>query len=99
VSPADTLTATTVRRWRIWFFVGQSLMLCGVILGPSLFRDDDAAWIACVVVAAVGVAVMVVAGIRWRRAEKQEAADRAAAPSVPPDPRHWRVIEMRNDDD
>jgi hypothetical protein len=95
----DTLTLMTLRRWRVLFFVSQGLMMFGILIGPSLLQDRDPAWMVCAAAAAVGLTVMVIASVGWRRAEKQEAARLAAAPPAPPDPRRWRVVEMRNDDD
>jgi peptidoglycan/LPS O-acetylase OafA/YrhL len=89
----------TLRRWRIRFFAAQTVMMFGILIGASLFRDGYPGWIACAVAAVVGLTAMVLASIGWRRAEKQEAARLADAPPAPPDPRRWRVVEMRENDD
>jgi hypothetical protein len=95
----DTLTLMTLRRWRIRFFVSQTVMMFGILIAASFFRDGDPAWMVCAAAAVVGLTVMVIASVGWRRAEKQEAARLAAAPPAPPDPRRWRVVEMRENDD
>lgn len=86
----------TLRRWRIWYATGMTLLMVGLFLGGDYFKDGNPAWIGCALAAASGVTVVAVAGIRRRPTEKQEAADRAAAG---PDLSRWRVVEVRDDDD
>jgi len=93
-SLAPTLGPMTLRRWRLWFVLGTSLFMLGVLMGPSFFRDGDSAWVWFAAAAIGGVTVLVVSGIRRRPTEQQEAAARAAAG---PDPRRWRVVETNDD--
>ncbi|WP_150309009.1 hypothetical protein [Planctomonas psychrotolerans] len=85
----------TLRRWRIWFVLGNTAVVLGLTIGASLWRDGNPGWIAWAVVGVVGLAGMVVAGIRRRPTEKREAAERAAAG---PDPRRWRIVETTDDE-
>ena len=95
----DTLTLMTLRRWRVLFFVSHALMMFGILIGPSLLRHGDPAWIVCAAAAVLGLATMVIATVGWRRAEKLEAARSAAEPPPPPDPRRWRIVEMKENDE
>jgi len=56
----------TLRRWRIWYLLGMTLVMTGTFLGSNYFTDGEPAWIACALAAAAGVTVVVVAGIRRR---------------------------------
>jgi Na+/melibiose symporter-like transporter len=84
----------TLRRWRLWFVLGMSLVMLSVLNVFTLFRDGDSAWAWFAAIGIGGVTVIVVSAIRRRPTEKQEVAARAAAG---PDPRRWRVVEQNDD--
>jgi hypothetical protein len=85
----------TLNRWRLWFTLGMSLWMVGLLNGFSLFRDGDSAWVLFAVIGICGVTVILVSAIRRRPTERQEAAARAAAG---PDPRRWRVTETGDEE-
>ncbi len=91
---AQPARTTTLRRWRIWFVIGQSMMVGGMIFGSNLFRSGSPAWVVSAAVAVIGIIISIVAALRLHRAEKLEAVRRSAAP---PDPKRWRVTEIGRD--
>ena len=83
----------------LWHLVGYALMMSGLFLGTDQFRDGDPAWIWSAASVVIGLTVISVVAIRKRREEHRHAAEKAAAPPAPPNPRRWRVVELRKDED
>jgi len=83
-------------RWGVWFVIGQSMLLGGLIFAADLFRNGSPAWVVSAAVAVAGITVASAAALRRHRAEKLEAVRRSAAP---PDAKRWRVTEIGKDGD